>query len=64
MSNSTIILGPTTANIFKVNNIYRFNIVIKYRFDEKLKPTLKELDKLFILNNKVNLEIDFNPLNI
>lgn len=64
LSNSTIILGPTTANIFKVNNIYRFNIVIKYRFDEKLKPTLKELDKLFILNNKVNLEIDFNPLNI
>lgn len=64
LSESTIILGPTTANIFKMKNVYRFNIVIKYRFDNKLIKTLKELDKMFIINNKVNLDIDFNPLNI
>lgn len=64
MSETSIILGPTTSNIFKMNNVYRFQIIIKYRFDNKLMETLKELDKLFILNTKVNLEIDKNPTQI
>lgn len=64
ISETSIILGPTTSNIFKMNNIYRFQIIIKYRFDNLLMETLKELDKLFTLNNKVNLEIDKNPLQI
>jgi primosomal protein N' (replication factor Y) len=61
---SSIVLGPTTSNVFKVNNVYRFQIIIKYRFDKKLMNTLKELDKLFVLNKKVNLEIDINPTKI
>jgi primosomal protein N' (replication factor Y) len=60
----SIVLGPTTSNVFKVNNIYRFQIIIKYRFDKKLMNALKELDKLFILNKKVNLELDINPIKI
>ena len=61
---SSIILGPTTANLFKFNNMYRFQIVIKYRFDNKLKNSLSYLDNIFINMNDVNLEIDINPLNI
>ena len=64
ISNTSIVLGPTTANVFKVNNVYRFQIIVKYRFDNKLFLALKELDKLFILNKKVGLEIDINPLKI
>lgn len=64
LSDTSLVLGPTTANVFKVNNVYRFNIIIKYRFDNQLVPTLKELDKLFIMNKKVNLEIDMNPTKI
>ncbi len=64
IAETSIVLGPTTANVFKVNNVYRFNIIIKYRFDDKLMPTLKELDKLFVMNKKVNLEIDVNPTKI
>ncbi len=64
ISDTSIVLGPTTANVFKVNNIYRFNIVVKYRFDDALFPVLKELDKLFVLNKKVSLEIDVNPVKI
>ena len=64
LSESTIVLGPTTANVFKVNNIYRFQIIIKYRFDKKLMTTLKDLDKMFALKNKVNIEIDMNPTKI
>ncbi len=62
LSKTTIILGPTTANVFKMNNIYRFQTIIKYKKDDNLFKTLKELDKLYALNNKVNIEIDNNPL--
>ncbi len=61
---TSIVLGPTTSNIFKVNNIFRYNILIKYRFDKKLIPILKELDKIYTINNKVKLDIDMNPLSI
>ena len=56
----TIILGPTTANMFLVNGVYHFEILIKYRFDDKLIDTLKELDELVLLNKKVTMDIDFH----
>ena len=28
---SSIILGPSVCNVFKVNNTYRFGIIIKYK---------------------------------
>lgn len=61
---SSIILGPTTAQKFKLNNIYRFQIVVKYRYDEKLKETLKDLDKMYIQNKNVGIEIDIDPIRI
>ena len=64
ISENSIVLGPTTSNVFKVNNIYRFQIIIKYRFDKKLMEILKELDNIYILNKKVNLEIDIHPTKI
>ena len=64
LSNEDIILGPTTAGIFKIKNIYRFQIVIKYRFDDELNNVLKELDEMYIDNKDVYLEIDMNPYYI
>ena len=64
LNNTSIVLGPTTHNLFKYNNMYRFVIVIKYRFDDKLKKTLKEIDELYMFNNDVKVEIDFNPYHI
>jgi len=64
IDSTSIVLGPTTASLFKFNNNYRFQIVIKYRFDSKLMDTLKYLDSIYINNSKVNLEIDINPLHI
>ena len=57
---TTIILGPSTANMFIVNKIYHFEILLKYRFDDKLMSTLKELDELLLLNKKVTMDIDFH----
>ena len=59
-----IILGPTTASMFKINNIYRFQIILKYKDYSQIKKSLLELDNIYKTNNKVNLEIDNNPTRI
>ena len=64
LDKDTIILGPTTASIFKINNIYRFQIILKYKNDSSLLDVLKDLDEIYMINNKVNIEIDNNPLQI
>ena len=64
LDSSSIILGPTTANLFKFNNNYRFQLVIKYRFDCNISNTLKYLDDIYINNPNVKLEIDIDPIHI
>ena len=61
---NTIILGPTTASIFKVNNIYRFQIILKYKDYEKIKESLKLLSDNYLNDSKINIEIDNNPSRI
>lgn len=55
------ILGPSLANPFRINNIYRFNILIKYKQEENLRIVLEELLNHYKTNNKIKIEIDFNP---
>lgn len=64
ISNTSIVLGPSTATMFKLNDIYRFQILIKYRFDDKLHDALNFIDNLYITNKEVYIEIDNNPLSI
>ena len=64
ISKKSIILGPTTASMFKVKNIYRFQIIVKYKVDPMLQKALKELDEIYKLNTKANIEIDNNPLQV
>ena len=64
LEDTSIVLGPTTASLFKFNNTYRFQIVIKYKFDNNIIKTLKELDNIYINDNKTNLEIDIDPIHI
>ena len=64
LSDDTIILGPTTAAIFKLNNNYRFQILIKYRVDKNLTRVLKEIDEQYIFNKDMYLEIDMDPIRI
>ncbi len=52
------ILGPT---IFpKINNIYGFQCIVKYKGKEQLIKVLEEID-LHYTNSKIKLEIDFSP---
>ena len=64
LDSTSIILGPTTANLFKFNNNYRFQLVIKYRFDSNISNTLKYLDNIYINNPNVKLEIDVDPIHV
>lgn len=64
IDSSSIVLGPSTAAQFRIKNIYRFSIIIKYRYDNLLKKALKELDSIYATNKDVYLEIDFNPLQV
>ena len=61
---STIILGPTTASMFKINNIYHYQIIIKYQKDDNLYNTLKFIDDMYKNNSKVKVEFDFDPIRI
>ena len=64
LDKETIILGPGIASIFKINNIYHYQIIIKYRKDDKLIETLKFIDNMYKQNTKVEVEMDFNPIRI
>ena len=64
ISKTSIVLGPSTANLFKLNNIYRFQIIIKYKHDNLLFKSLSFIDNLYINENDVYLEIDNNPISI
>jgi len=59
---NSIILGPSIGSTFKVNNIYRFGITIKYKKENNLYPYLNELLNFYNSNSKVVVDIDFNPI--
>lgn len=56
-----VILGPSTANIFRINNKYRFQIIIKYRNINNIINYLYKLEERFFNDKDIKLEIDFNP---
>jgi len=64
LNSESVVLGPTTASMFKVNNKYRFQIVIKYRFDKNIIDVLTNLNEIIASNKNVNLEVDINPSSI
>lgn len=59
--NSSLVLGPSVSNVFKMNNMYRFQIIIKYKKEDKLYPVLNEVVDYYKSNSKVKIDIDFNP---
>ena len=56
-----IILGPSSGNLFRINNIFRYNIIIKYKTDKDLRQLLFKIVDHYKSNPKVKVDIDFNP---
>lgn len=57
----TEILGPSLANPFRVNKIYRMNIIIKYKKENNIYEVLNNLINHYKINDKLRINIDFNP---
>ncbi len=61
---SSIILGPTSCSIFRLNGLFRVGIIIKYKKEEKLSETLEGIINHYKANQKVKIDIDINPNNL
>lgn len=55
------ILGPSVS--LKINNTYKFQLIIKYKEKELLYEVLNRVNEN-IKNKKVKFEIDFNPIKL
>ena len=56
--NEFIILGPSVSSIVRLNNKYRFNIMIKYKKIDNLLPVMNEVNNINIKN--VSIDINMN----
>ena len=56
-----IILGPSPCTIFKLNNIYRYGIILKYKKDEDLREVLNKVIDHYKDNRNIKIDVNFNP---
>ena len=61
LNSTTYVLGPSMANIFRIDNVYYQQCIIKYKKDDKIFDVLTKLDEHYKGNSKVNVEIDIEP---
>lgn len=64
LSVGTVVLGPSMANVFRINNIYHYQCIIKYKKDERLNAVLTRIDDIYKVNNLVDVSIDVNPVRL
>lgn len=57
-----IILGPSVASIFRINNIYRYQILLKYKNEDEIYFIIEKIIDHYKNQSKVNVDVDFNPL--
>lgn len=56
-----IILGPSPCTIFKLNNIYRYGIILKYKKDEDLREVLNKVIEHYKDSRNIKIDVNFNP---
>lgn len=60
----TIILGPSPAAIFKKQNVYYYQLILKYQHQDNLHEIMEKLVNYYASITKVNLDLDFNPIHL
>ena len=60
---NTIILGPSTSMMPKVNNIYNIQIIIKFKNTKDIYNSLEYINEHY-RNNKILVDIDINPIRL
>ena len=56
-----VILGPSASVVPKIYNKYYMQIILKYKNIKQVYNELKFIQDKLRLNNKVSIDIDFNP---
>ena len=64
LPSDVIVLGPSIASTFKVNNIYHFQCIIKYKKEDDIKGVLRTIDNIYKVNTKVRNEMDIDPVRL
>lgn len=65
LSPASVILGPTPKTVMRVNNRYFYQVVIKYKKEEKLDELLRKIlnDSQLDMRQGLKLTIDVEPQN-
>lgn len=61
---NNIILGPSAANIPKINNVYYVGIIIKFKQTKEIISALNFVNDKYKINSKVMVEVDLNPIKL
>ena len=64
LTDKALVLGPSPAVLSRINNEYRFQILVKYKREPALHEALKYLDDYYhdqYLKEKLSLKIDIAP---
>ncbi len=64
LHNEIIVLGPSSPTMIKINNIYRMQIILKYKNTKDIINTLKFLQDKYLNNKNINIDIDLNATKI
>jgi len=59
-----LILGPSNPTVYKINNIYYKQILLKYKKLEDIFSCFEDIYEQYKLNKDVFVEIDLNPIKI
>ena len=64
LDRSIIILGPSSANVPKINDIYYYQIILKYKDTNQIKPALLFIIQSYQQKRHVDIDVDFCPYKI
>lgn len=64
LQSKAIVLGPSSANIPKINNNYYINIILKYKKSDSVIDVLNFIKDKYKDNRKINIDIYINPNQI
>lgn len=64
LQSKATVLGPSSANIPKINNNYYINIILKYKKSDNVIDVLNFIKDKYKDNRKINIDIYINPNQI
>jgi primosomal protein N' (replication factor Y) len=64
LNKKVTVLGPSAASMPKINDIYYFQIILKYKDTKEIKENIKFILNQYQLNKYINVDVDFCPYKI